>query len=238
MLTTQPALFEPTVTITRDEAVRTVSEALERGCKHFVITYVDGKREKCRLTVLHHGVRKFYGRCRRYVYTWDIPYEKIVSIRPAEKTTHPVIEALTRGRSVWSKRHPRLWPEGQRWADLTDEEIMAIALSYPSLDSVREHLREQDFPLWGFPEFKTLYLSSCRATNVTEDEYQKLLQEIRSALDEGKELHRWWRGSYDFSVSIEPDRGVAHFSAEFKDKGNGHYYILINEKMALFVEDD
>lgn len=50
-----------------------------------------------------------------------------------------------------------------------------------------------------------------------------------------------WRGSYDYSVSIwwgEDGRMKGTFSAEYKDCGNGHYYLLLDAEHALYYEDD
>jgi len=54
-------------------------------------------------------------------------------------------------------------------------------------------------------------------------------------------LHRHWRGSYDYSVSVrrEPDGTIkGWYNAEFKGCGNGHYYLLLDATHALFYEDD
>jgi len=54
--------------------------------------------------------------------------------------------------------------------------------------------------------------------------------------------HLSWRGSYDYSVSIERNKKDGQlrgwYSAEYKNCGNGHYYFLLDATHALFGEDD
>lgn len=46
------------------------------------------------------------------------------------------------------------------------------------------------------------------------------------------------RTTYDVTFEYEPDKKMAWYSEEYKDCGNGHYYLAINESTAIFVEDD
>lgn len=61
-------------------------------------------------------------------------------------------------------------------------------------------------------------------------------------LDQKEDFHYAWRSrSYDVSVSGNTGKdGIyrAWLSLEFRNKGNGHYYLLINSKTAVFSEDD
>lgn len=50
-----------------------------------------------------------------------------------------------------------------------------------------------------------------------------------------------WRGSYDYSIEIRKDKdGVLKgwYSAEYKNCGNGHYYLLLDASHAIYYEDD
>ena len=46
------------------------------------------------------------------------------------------------------------------------------------------------------------------------------------------------RSSYDVSFSYDPKLQHAWYSEEYKNCGNGHYYLALDETHALFYEDD
>lgn len=47
-----------------------------------------------------------------------------------------------------------------------------------------------------------------------------------------------YRTSYDVSFEYDPSRNMAWYSEEYKDCGNGYYYIALDAKTALFIEKD
>lgn len=46
------------------------------------------------------------------------------------------------------------------------------------------------------------------------------------------------RVNYDVSFEYNPEKNMAWYSEEYRDCGNGHYYIALDENTALFVEND
>lgn len=68
----------------------------------------------------------------------------------------------------------------------------------------------------------------------------EIRQQFHEAIKNHKEyIHRWRKG-YDNTIECKDINGVmsAWYSAEFKNCGNGHYYIAIDERHAMFIEDD
>ena len=64
-------------------------------------------------------------------------------------------------------------------------------------------------------------------------------EQIRKAISE----HRQYtvtriRTNYDVSFSYNPDNNRAFYSEEYKDCGNGHYYLALNHSTAVFCEND
>lgn len=47
-----------------------------------------------------------------------------------------------------------------------------------------------------------------------------------------------YRTSYDVSFEYDPSRNMAWYSEEYKDCGNGYYYIALDANTALFIEKD
>lgn len=43
---------------------------------------------------------------------------------------------------------------------------------------------------------------------------------------------------YDVSFEYNPDKNAAWYSEEYRNCGNGHYYIALDHNLAMFVEDD
>lgn len=65
---------------------------------------------------------------------------------------------------------------------------------------------------------------------------------IREAIKNGTRYGTGWHGSYDYYVEVstskEDGKARGWFSAEYKNCGNGHYYLLFDESHAIFYEDD
>lgn len=64
-------------------------------------------------------------------------------------------------------------------------------------------------------------------------------EQIRKAISE----HRQYtipriQTNYDVSFSYNPERNRAFYSEEYKGCGNGHYYLALNHRTAVFCEDD
>ncbi|MCM1368193.1 MAG: hypothetical protein NC184_05255 [Roseburia sp.] len=64
-------------------------------------------------------------------------------------------------------------------------------------------------------------------------------EKIRTAISEHREytIPRI-RTNYDVSFSYNPDSNKAFYSEEYKNCGNGHYYLALNHSTAVFCEDD
>lgn len=62
--------------------------------------------------------------------------------------------------------------------------------------------------------------------------------EIQKAFDNKKELHLFARTSYDINFSYNPTESKAWYSEEYKDCGNGHYYLALDKNTALFCENE
>lgn len=46
------------------------------------------------------------------------------------------------------------------------------------------------------------------------------------------------RLNYDVSFDYDPDKGKAWYSEEYRNCGNGHYYLALNHSTAVFCEND
>lgn len=69
---------------------------------------------------------------------------------------------------------------------------------------------------------------------------EKALERARQAEGDYEQETARWRGSYDFSVGVRKRNGelMGWYSAEYKNCGNGHYYLLLDATHAIYCEDD
>jgi hypothetical protein len=88
--------------------------------------------------------------------------------------------------------------------------------------------------IWNFshiPKIKKMYFGKYQN--------ESILNEISNAIDNNKEYNTGTiRAGYDVSFSYNPESKKAWYSEEFKDCGNGHYYLALSKTHAIHYEDD
>lgn len=69
---------------------------------------------------------------------------------------------------------------------------------------------------------------------------QWVLNNIKNALAKKYKYSsaRYYDGSYDASFEYDPERKMAWYSEEYKNCGNGYYYLALSATHALFCEKD
>lgn len=68
----------------------------------------------------------------------------------------------------------------------------------------------------------------------------KTREELKQAIENKEEYHysKQVPNYYDCSVSYNPEVNRGWYNEEYRNCGNGHYYVLLDHEHALFVEDD
>lgn len=79
-------------------------------------------------------------------------------------------------------------------------------------------------------ELKSMYFGKY------DNRYDK--ERIKKALEDKTELSLRSRANYDVSFEYNPEKKYAWYSEEYKDCGNGHYYLALDHNTALFSEND
>lgn len=79
-------------------------------------------------------------------------------------------------------------------------------------------------------KLKSMYFGKGQNTSVKK--------EIIEALENKSNYSFDTRVNYDVTFEYDADKNMAWYSEEYKDCGNGHYYIALDENTALFCEDD
>ena len=201
------------------------------------ITYDGGTTRKVRLAIGADGalMRMAKGR-RRYGYPLWRDREPIAAITLdlPDSPARRYADGLRRRRDYFRRN-----ADSRLWADLratfeavTDRDLAQLASAdCASYFEAWELAGEMGLPR--VEPFKTTTLKSCQAPHY-------VVEDVEQAI--GVESFGFaWRGRYDYRVSGRLcDDGIwrAWLSLEFKDRGNGHYYLLINAKQAIFCEDD
>ena len=86
--------------------------------------------------------------------------------------------------------------------------------------------------IWEFSEcnLKSMYFGKYQNSHVKE--------EFKRAIEQKRDYHYCTRTSYDVSLEYNAAKNMAWYSEEYRNCGNGHYYIALDHSTALFVEDD
>lgn len=61
---------------------------------------------------------------------------------------------------------------------------------------------------------------------------------IKQRLADKQDYKTWARTNYDTSFEYVAEKNMAWYSEEYKNCGNGHYYLALDESTALFCEND
>ena len=71
-------------------------------------------------------------------------------------------------------------------------------------------------------------------------ERNRMSEEVADCIKNGKKFHRRWTNGYDNTLDVEVNDGVmrAWYSEEYRNCGNGHYYLMFDATHAIFYEDD
>ena len=157
-----------------------------------------------------------------------LPNKKEKNMTAAEK----YISELKKWEKAVEKKHPNVWND-LLTKKLTPEKE-AILLNDANIKSHFDAWKKAgDIGLNRISKYKTTTLDAWRIP-----EYHKA--EIKKALDNKGKYSCSWRYKYDCSVEVNATEEVqrAWFSLEYKDCGNGHYYLLLNDNLAIFAEDD
>ena len=83
-------------------------------------------------------------------------------------------------------------------------------------------------------------LSECNLKSMYFGKWQNKSEKeiIKEKLANKEKYSTWARTNYDTSFNYEPDRKMAWYSEEYKNCGNGHYYLALDNNTALFCEND
>ena len=189
------------------------------GNKNFLVTLADGKTVEKRLFIAADGTICEYAKgSRRRGFHLDL--SEVVDIRAVAK--RPAWEIAERNRKralaylVVSGLNPQLRKKLEDAGEITEAHKAEGSLEFLYFEHA---IKSPDYTSRGVR---------------MEWREKELTVKIKSL----SPFREAWRGrSYDISMSINPD-GRAFYSEEYRNCGNGHYFMLLDARHAIHVEDD
>lgn len=102
------------------------------------------------------------------------------------------------------------------------------------------HKGDADDSVWNVNTDLIFEMSDAKTKSMYFGKYwnAQIKAEIGTAIAEKRKCSKRARTSYDVSFEYDPEKNRAWYSEEYKDCGNGHYYLAIDANTALFYEDD
>ena len=91
--------------------------------------------------------------------------------------------------------------------------------------------------------FSSLKAKKCWK-NPSFDKYDlnkdSIINSVKRAISDKEPIRFSWRNVYDNTLEIISDNGIykGYYSEEYRNCGNGHYYLLFDATHAIFYEDD
>lgn len=231
--------------------LETAESLINQGLTKVVATYNDGEQRPLRLFKSSMGQICFFRQgSRKYGYTLN--NVEIKAIRPVI----PTKTTKAKWEDGWKKVRARLVASGL-WSVVIKEIDLALSLGYEKMDQAYKDywtIPEEAF-IAKYPELTAVndegktYITSSTVWNYAKLAKVKkmyfsrtgndaVLAMIKSAMDSKKDWTANGRVSYDVSFSYNAAKQKAWYSEEFKDCGNGHYYLALDATHALFIEDD
>ena len=236
-------------TLTYDQIKQVVKE---NGVGRYLLVYSDGRKEIRRLAIGSCGSllemckkSKRYG-C--YIYPKNVVDIKPIKTEP-QSEMGKLLKLYKKAKNVWLKAHPNLWEDyAEGYKNITDKEVELFLFAHAGDSDLYERFKEflnskgcETYSL--FYGVNVVYLSSLKPTRSGWEEYEKMMKELKHNLDNKINCEYHWQGFYDYSLRVnfkdyKNGYGCAFLSCEYRGCGNWHYYYLVNEKMAIHVEDD
>jgi len=144
-------------------------------------------------------------------------------------------DKLQQARKEDWKKYPELNYEEQREKRIQEIKKIDSRLVEKSKDTETEYTIS-NFWLYSMPaKIKTMYWGKPYRAN-------KIKENIANSLKNKVECHEYqngaWINYYDVTFGYRPEYNRAWYNEEYRNCGNGHYYIALNATHALFLEDD
>ena len=204
------------------------------------------KTDDGRIAIMSKG-RKKYG---HELSLWYDHYDEWTDLRLVEHKEFDYYKRFVKRASDGLKMltESGLWPDIRKsiehFFSLTEEEQRAMVDDITS-DSYEfyENTFEGKKYAWvsSYQIFCSFLHKTCwKSIAWSRWERNRMSEEVADCIKSGRSFHRRWTNGYDNSVEIANHDGekLAWYSEEYRNCGNGHYYLMFDATHAIFYEDD
>ena len=212
----------------------------ESNNHNFLVTLQNGTKERKRLFISVDGLvcefnkrSRTRGRFVMFVNDW-LEVKPIVGntdkVRICKRSTKQIIKYLS-ASGLW----PVILENMMKLQQLNDNELEHLLLC--EYDELRTYLESRGIEHISVDMFHSLISDrAVRTVNWGDNDWIK--QGYKNALNTKRDYSMRWTVQYDNSIEYKTEGNRAWYSEEFRGTGNGHYYLLLDEKHIAFREDD
>lgn len=223
--------------------------------RKYVVTYMDNNGKKAtkaiRMFVRYHNtIGYFVGKARTHGYKLaPETCDRWADIRLAS-AYNPSSEVMARRMRKRATDAVKMLEKSGLWADIKEQLEKFLALDeetqmnkFINNNSLYDLRVSNEFPWFtDYQIFSSLKAPKCWEY-ISFEKWRREEEEshLLSAIKEKGEYKDAWQEDYDRSVEVrlcEDGQMRAWFSKEFRGCGNGHYYLMFDEKHAIHYEDD
>lgn len=209
---------------------------------NFLVTYADGTKERKRMFISTDGYvcefkkrSRTRGRCIGSEELWRTvePITKDTDkVTICKRNTKNIIKYLT-ASGLW----PDILENMMKLQQLNDEDLEYLCkCEYGEHNTfMQEHGIEHISPDMYYSLLSKRGIITINWGGAYNDWIKR---GWLNALNEKRKYSMRWTVSYDNSIEYNPEGERAWYSEEYRGCGNGHYYLLLDEKHAAFREDD
>ena len=250
-LQVSPLITSPLETINpREQFFNEVKKNADSGEYDFLVTFLDGRTEKKRLFIGDklQIICEFKKRSARRGFPFvldfvadikSIPKTKFADLPLSEKLDIAVKYYQSKRNFFLKHAHQDLWKN--LWEGFTPDRSKELreALERNWME-VSEKGKWRSYSYFDVKhELGLTYFENNRSNVLDVSKYLDVdVSRIERALQDRIDYTARSRDSYDYSMEYNAEKQMAWFSAEFKGCGNGHYYLMISPKAAMFYESD
>ena len=212
--------------------------------REHVVTYTDGHKRIARLFYFGDILCEYNERSRKYGHYFDST--GVVSIEPLNKEQ----DLLKKTRRFIKKVITTLEKSGL-WSNMLHDFKIVAQLDDEKLtkflnadwDETQKIMLELglNHRQCGVDCLKRTVEKGIKTINYNSWDKDVMPTEFAKAIAEKREWFLKWRKGYDNSIECRFDKDNvmrAWYSEEYKNFANGHYYYAIDERHAIFGEDD
>lgn len=211
------------------------------GTGAYKVTYKDGTKKNVRLfySQSYAFICEFKkgSRTRGYYFSLD----KVAEISKQKAKPENEIFRHNVKRLIKCLSESHLWEDILGWAKVMEKMTEDELNAYKGMIAKEPFSSEKGNGFIGVDAFWRMFeKNSIKAVNY--DKYWSFESHVKEAIEKGETYNspRWEKG-YDNSVSVkmcEDGKLRGWYSEEFRNCGNGWYYLLIDAKHAIFSERD